>query len=918
MSEPPRDRSDGDAGRGEHPRGGAAGDDAAGSAPWERPRRWNQQRLNATRVDELLARLGNEEETGGRRRRRREAEERAALAGTGDDAGDETAGDGTAGDETAGDGTAGDGTAGDETAGDETAGDETAGDETAGDGTAADGTGESPAGDSAGAAPDEPGRRSERADQISAADLIAAFGGTVPGRQTPPDAPTPTPAPEIPGASETTDIIDPQAAAALRSQADAAPAEPHPPAADVRPRFGGPGVVSMPGHDDDGTDQMPLIGPQEDISSIRESLRRQHLTAPVAGAVAASAAREDRPAASPAGTGVGGQATTGQATTGHAATGHAATGPRRSRTSTHGFLWAGRAAIAAVSALILVFTGIYWNLTKTADADIAGNSGNGSYVQPTDTHISTPSTKSKDPTAAAAPVTLYEPENILLLGSDTRAGANANSGNSDGTQNTAQSDTIMIAHLSADRQNVTVLSIPRDLHVTAPHCKIWNSETGKLSDEEQPVNDTTQWKITNAYSVGGPACSVKAVQQLTGLRIDRVIGIDFDGFKSMVDALGGVTVNVCKPIVDAELQTVVPTAGVQTIRGDQALNLVRARKVIGDSTGDYGRIRRQQVVLSAMLRQLTSAGTLLRPGKLNDFLKAFTSATFTDNVTFDSLLDLAHSLGDLAPGKVTFFTVPARPNPVDDGDSQVLVKDKAEPMFAALVNDERLPGETVSSSSAATKGSTATKSGTASKSASASSRSTSSEATTSTSAAPQTLSVDPGSIKLQIVNMTGVAGKSTEAMDILNGYGFAVTPDDLYRPEDQTQNGLTVEYTAGNRDAAVVVAAAVPGSQLVAVDDTGSYQVRLVLGTSYDGNLSSVAVGQTVPTRLQSTPATSPSSSSATSNSTPTPTTDTGGSAAGAGVNAGGAGAATPKTTAASPLDSTDLNAVNAEQTGCV
>ena len=137
----------------------------------------------------------------------------------------------------------------------------------------------------------------------------------------------------------------------------------------------------------------------------------------------------------------------------------------------------------------------------------------------------------------------------------------------------AQSDTLLIAHISADRQHVTLVSIPRDLRVDAPLCKTWDYKTGKLSDQDYPISEGDQWKITNAYAVGGPACTVKAVQQLTGMRIDRIIGIDFAGFKAMVDALGGIQVNVCKPIIDAELHTVIPTAGEQTLVGDQALGL---------------------------------------------------------------------------------------------------------------------------------------------------------------------------------------------------------------------------------------------------------------------------------------------------------------------------------------------------------
>ena len=281
---------------------------------------------------------------------------------------------------------------------------------------------------------------------------------------------------------------------------------------------------------------------------------------------------------------------------------------------------------------------------------------------------------------------VYEPENILLLGSDTRAGAaNSAAGGTDGSTSdgVANSDTQMIAHVSGDRQHVTVLSIPRDTMIDAPTCKSWDAATGQLSEENYPVQPGDRWHINSAYSVGGPQCSVRAIQDLTGLRIDRVIGIDFAGFQNMVDALGGVTVNVCGRIDDAELGVVVADGGVQTIKGDQALSLVRARKVKGDTDSDLARIRRQQIVLSAILQQVTSAGTLLNPVKLDAFLQAFVTNTFTDNVSIDDLVTLAQSFGSLDPSRVTFFTLPTVPSE-SNPDALDVDETKAPAVFDAL------------------------------------------------------------------------------------------------------------------------------------------------------------------------------------------------------------------------------------------
>lgn len=853
MSEPPRD----DPG------------ESGGSAPWERPRRWNQQRMDASKVDQLLARLGNEDVMSGRRGRRRVEPGQGAqvsashlIASIGN------------------------------------------------------------------SRPDEPtdDRDPTVALQPSAANestvAFRASGDAVPaGRPDRTSEPAATTGPGGMSGPEGAATADPNRAASEQTVVFRPTGEPDrglDRTISVKRDFGGPGVVSMPGADDSSTDEMVQFGQQEDVLAIRESLRQQYPGSPQVSALGAGATKAAVAVAAPGGL-----------------------RDRQAKRRTRGFLWAGRGLIAVISAAVLAYAGTEWNLIRTTDVGLQQRSGN--YLQPTDPNISTPATARPPtdgrpsgaaqpapvaPAAPGVPGSLYRPENLLLLGSDTRANGNGNASNSDGTQVTAQSDTMMIAHVSADRQNITILSVPRDLRIPAPHCQKWDYRTRKQSAQQQPVSASEHWKITNAYSVGGPACSVLAVQDLTGLRIDRVIEIDFKGFKTMVDALGGINVNICRPIRDQELGLIVAQGGVQKIQGDQALSLVRARKVLNDGIGnDYGRIHRQQVVLSTMLRQVTSAGTLLSPTKLDRFLRAFVDATYTDNVTTDSLIDLAHQLGNLAPGRVTFYTLPAHANPNDGGDTQIM-DPKGQAIFAALVNDQLLPGEEVAPPKTGSSTRTATAPTTAATTPAGRSTSTAPSSTTTTtpstlprrttvttSAAPQTLSTDPANIGLQIVNLTGRPGVGGQVMDQLNGYGFAVTGNDLLRPVDQTQQEITVEYAAGRRDAALMVAAAIPGSRLVQKDGPDT-RVRLLLGTSFDGTVSRVSVGQTVPSRLQTTPSTPPPavSTSAPAAASPKAAPATSPKATPAGPSAGSPAKPTTPTVT---LKSTDLQSVNAGDATC-
>jgi hypothetical protein len=228
-------------------------------------------------------------------------------------------------------------------------------------------------------------------------------------------------------------------------------------------------------------------------------------------------------------------------------------------------------------------------------------------------------------------------------------------------------------------------------------------------------------------------------------------------------------------------------------------------------------------VLSAILQQVTSAGTLLNPAKLDAFMQAFVQNTFTDNVTIDDLVTLAQSFGTLDPSRVTFFTLPTVPSVYD---SEALDPDetKAPAVFSALLNDQPLPGEPAATSAA---------------------EQTPAPTNTASTAPPTGKTVDPGSIDLAIVNLTGRTGVATETMSQLNDIGFEVSEDNLLAPEGQIQSEITVEYDPSNVAQALTVASAVPNAALVPVAGLGT-QVRLLLGSTYAGEVQPVNVGSTV------------------------------------------------------------------------
>ncbi len=278
-----------------------------------------------------------------------------------------------------------------------------------------------------------------------------------------------------------------------------------------------------------------------------------------------------------------------------------------------------------------------------------------------------------------------------MVGSDTRMGATPTEDVGDPNDVPgARSDTVMIVHVPASRVGMTVVSFPRDLEIDRPACERWDSVSGAYTP--QTIPETPRVKLNSAYQVGGPRCVTKVVQQLSGLAVNHFLGVDFSGFKDMVDAVDGVPICIDKPMRDTILGTVVPKAGTTVLSGDQALNFVRARHVIGDPTSDYGRIHRQQLFLSALLRQSLSAGTLLDLGKLQALVGAVSRSTYGENIEADQLLSLGQSLSGIDARNVAFTTVPTT-GVANSRGNEVLRDADDRALFDDIINDHPLPGQ---------------------------------------------------------------------------------------------------------------------------------------------------------------------------------------------------------------------------------
>lgn len=240
------------------------------------------------------------------------------------------------------------------------------------------------------------------------------------------------------------------------------------------------------------------------------------------------------------------------------------------------------------------------------------------------------------------------PINILLLGSDSRDASDKNAAAED--MRGFRSDAIMVAQISPDRKNVTVMSIMRDNWVE--------------------IQGHGQAKINAAVAFGGVPLAVNTIENFIDARIDHVALIDFESFKGLTDAVGGVTVNNKIPFTSHHGNFTFP-AGEITLNGEEALGFVRERYAFAD--GDYQRARNQQEYLKGLLGKLLSKDTLTSPGKVSDAFQALTPYLIVDSgLTLPVAANLGLEMRDIRTDNISFFTSPTLGTGTS-GDGQSIV-----------------------------------------------------------------------------------------------------------------------------------------------------------------------------------------------------------------------------------------------------
>jgi LCP family protein required for cell wall assembly len=416
-------------------------------------------------------------------------------------------------------------------------------------------------------------------------------------------------------------------------------------------------------------------------------------------------------------------------------------------------------------------------------------------------HYIAPSERPAKETPDAANGKKGTPQNILILGVDSRLGENSEFQVTPGSglpqQTETLSDTAILAHLSGDGKNVTLVSIPRDSVVKIPACDKVDAEGNiQLDSSGQPLMTSPTTALFNeAIQRGGPACTVKTLEQLTGVYIDHFVEIDFQGVIKMSNALGGVPMNICDPIHDSHTGLNLP-AGEVNLKGQQALAFVRARYGLtgGD---DLHRIQRQQQFMASMARKALTSSTFFNLPSMTGFYGDVASSLTTD-MGGSTLINLALRYRHLDTTNIVFATVPTYPAPKGDKWYQHLYwsDDEAKALFTAIRDDRPLT------------------------------------ATASNGQNVASLTVAPSNVTVKVLNATTTNGLAGQTADALASRGFRIAG---IGTASQQSAKTTLTYAASRTNSAETLAAALTGTPEKVVSATAGTVVTLTIGSDWSG-----------------------------------------------------------------------------------
>jgi LCP family protein required for cell wall assembly len=416
-------------------------------------------------------------------------------------------------------------------------------------------------------------------------------------------------------------------------------------------------------------------------------------------------------------------------------------------------------------------------------------------------------------------ITNGPPQNILVLGVDSRLGQNAQYQVKNAPAQTEDlSDTAILVHLSGDGKHATLVSIPRDSVVEIPSCDKVDSNGNVVKDSAGDIEHTAavQALFNEAIELGGPACSIATVEKLTNVYIDHYVEIDFTGVVAMSNALGGVPLTICEPITDAHTGLNLP-AGPVNLKGQQALEFVRARYGLtgGD---DLHRIQRQQQFMASMARKALASANFFDAIKLYSFLNAVASSLTTD-MSNSSLISLARTYQHINAANIVFVTVPTYDAPKGDKwyEHVYWSTDESDALFAAIRADQTLATTTTGGSKVAT------------------------------------ITVPASQVTVNVLNGTGTEGQAGDVADALRAQGFRIGEigDAPSIPVAKT----TITYGPSRADSERTLAGALAAAPVAQLNNTTATTLTLTIGQDWKG----LSTGTPTSSAVASSPVASPS-----------------------------------------------------------
>ena len=348
-------------------------------------------------------------------------------------------------------------------------------------------------------------------------------------------------------------------------------------------------------------------------------------------------------------------------------------------------------------------------------------------------------------------------------------------------------DTVMLVHLSADKERASIVSLPRDSYAEVPEHTDRN--TGK-QHSAHPL------KLNAAYAEGGPNLTVRTVEHMTGVKVDHYLEVDFTSFMKTVDTLGGVKICTTRRMKDSYTGLDL-AAGTHELDGGQALQYVRSRHI--DGAADLGRMQRQQKFLASLIKQATSSGVLLNPVKFRDVASTMLSSVRADKgFGTEQMLELGQAMRGFSPTSSEFASVPV-------GNASYPVKGigstvkwdaaKSKKLFQALREDKPLAPARPKRPKAAK------------------------------------VDVDPRQIRVQVYNGTPKDGLGQDVDAALRATGFDTTRAPLNGgPSDLTRT--VVRYDPRWDRSAKSLATALPGCELLAVKGQGG-TMKVIAGSDF-------------------------------------------------------------------------------------